>query len=344
MQQKTHDHQRRLPRLLLAAVLSFGLLSGCDKETSDITTWDMSLPWGINLFHTTNAQKFAATVAEASKGSLAIKVHPGAQLGLKGPDTLRALKEGIVDIAEAPFFQLVGVEPLLGLESLPFLVNDQKELAILYDIMRPTIDQLFAKRGLKVVYLVPWPNQNFYFKKQVNDLSEVQGTKIRTYDRNTTEMMEKLGLTPIQLPSGDVVPALASGMVDAVMTSTSTGASQKYWEFLSHIHRTNHVWITNVMTISLKSWQALSAEQQRAVMESAEKLQPQFWQVSADDDMKQLAVLKGHGMQTVEPSEKLMSDMRALARPMWRDFIKRVGPDAKHIIDAFLARTGKEPL
>ena len=319
-------------------------LSGCDQQISDGTTWDMSLPWAINLFHTQNALKFSQAISDKTHGTLTIKVHAGATLGLEGPDTLRALKEGIVDIAEAPFFQLVGVEPLLGLESLPFLVNDQEELKLLYDIMRPKIDQLFAKRGLKVVYLVPWPNQNIYLKKRATDLNSIIGTKIRTYDRNTTEMMDTLGLTPLQLASSDVVPALASGMVDAVMTSTSTGRSQKYWEFLSHIHRTNHVWITNVMTVSLKSWQQLPAEQQRILEETAKELEPHFWQVSAADDQKQLAVLEENGIETVIPDDSLMQEMRALARPMWRSFIDRVGPDAKEIIDTFLERTGKQPL
>lgn len=329
---------------LIMTCLMVGGLSGCDRQVSNGTTWDMSLPWAINLFHTQNALKFSQAIGEKTDGDLTIKVHAGATLGLEGPDTLRALKEGIVDIAEAPFFQLIGVEPLLGLESLPFLVNDQQELKLLYDIMRPKIDALFAKRGLKVVYLVPWPNQNIYLKKRATDLNSILGTKIRTYDRNTTEMMEALGLTPLQLASSDVVPALASGMVDAVMTSTSTGRSQKYWEFLSHIHRTNHVWITNVMTVSLKSWQALTKEQQRLLEETAKELEPQFWQVSAADDQKQLTVLEENGIQTVIPDESLMREMRALARPMWRSFIDRVGPDAQEIIDTFLAKTGKQPL
>ena len=320
---------------VVSAILAALLTASCERQEG--REWDMSLPWSVQEFHTQNAIRFAETVFEETGGALKINVHPGAVLGLKGPESMRALEEGLVQMAEMPSFQQVGAEPLLGLESLPFLVEDQSELRALYDILRPQINRLFKKHGLKVVYIVPWPNQNIYTKVPVKTLSDLKGVKIRTYDKNTSELMDRLGLVPVQMPSQDVVPALASGVVDAVMTSTTTGAAQKYWEFLDYIYRTNHLWISNIMAVNLESWNRLDREVREKIEAIAARLEPEFWAVSRHDDAQKLAVLEAGGIKTVVPDPALLKEMRQAARPMWQAFANDVGPEAEEVLQTFLA-------
>lgn len=79
----------------------------------------MSLPWGPTEYHTKNAQAFAEKVKEVTGGQVMITVHPAGALGIKGPETLRAVKDGIVPMAEFAMLTGVGEEPVLGFESLP---------------------------------------------------------------------------------------------------------------------------------------------------------------------------------------------------------------------------------
>ena len=319
---------------VVPAILAALLTASCEPQEG--REWDMSLPWSVQEFHTQNALRFAQTVFEETGGALKINVHPGAVLGLKGPESMRALEEGLVQMAEMPAFQQVGEEPLLGLESLPFLVEDQEELRALYDILRPKINRIFAEHGLKIIYIVPWPNQNIYTKIPVHSLADLKGVKIRTYDKNTSELMDRLGLVPVQMPSQDVVPALASGVVNAVMTSTTTGAAQKYWEFLDYIYRTNHVWISNIMAVNLESWNRLDPGVREKIEAIAARLEPEFWAVSRNDDAAKLAILEAGGIMTVVPDPELLEEMRQAARPMWQAFANDVGPEAEEILRAFL--------
>ena len=319
---------------VVPAILAALLIASCEPQEG--REWDMSLPWSVQEFHTQNALRFAQTVFEETGGALKINVHPGAVLGLKGPESMRALEEGLVQMAEMPAFQQVGEEPLLGLESLPFLVEDQEELRALYDILRPKINRIFAEHGLKIIYIVPWPNQNIYTKIPVHGLADLKGVKIRTYDKNTSELMDRLGLVPVQMPSQDVVPALASGVVNAVMTSTTTGAAQKYWEFLDYIYRTNHLWISNIMAVNLESWNRLDPGVREKIEAIAARLEPEFWAVSRNDDAAKLAILEAGGIMTVVPDPALLEEMRQDARPMWQAFANDVGPEAEEVLRAFL--------
>lgn len=314
-------------------------LSACDAQRGG-THWDLSMPWGPSEFHVTNALRFADEVSVVTQGAVTIHVHPAAILGIKGPETMRAVEEGIVDMADAAGFQQVGTEPLLGFESLPYLVDDIDQLALLYSIIRDDVEAAFARHGVRVVYIVPWPNQNFFFDKPIESVADFAGLTMRSYDKSSTDLVKGLGMTPIQMPSPDVVPALASGAIDGVMTSTTTAAAQKYWEFLRYTVRTNHTWSSNMVTINESSWQALEPQHQEAITALARELEPQFWDVARRDDALKLTELEANGMITQLPSPELVAEMRAQSLPIWKAFVGRV-PDSEPLLAAFLEATGK---
>ena len=57
-----------------------GLIGGTAQGQAP-TRWDVSLPWGPSEFHTTNAQRFATEVRNATNGAVQMTVHPGGSLG-----------------------------------------------------------------------------------------------------------------------------------------------------------------------------------------------------------------------------------------------------------------------
>ena len=63
------------------------------------TKWDKHLNYPAGNFHSQGAQRFADAVKEATNGELEIVLHPGAALGFKGPELLRAVAEGQLIIA-----------------------------------------------------------------------------------------------------------------------------------------------------------------------------------------------------------------------------------------------------
>ena len=65
-------------------------------------------------------------------------------------------------------------------------------------------------------------------------------------------------------------------------------------------------------------------------MDVAKRLEPEFWTVSANNDSDSAARLKAGGMEMIEVPAPMMADMRAKARPMIDDFIRKApAADAK---------------
>lgn len=325
-----------LARLAIAASLAIAVTPALAQ-----TKLDVSLPWGPTEFHTLNAQNFAKRVGELTKGQVAMTVHPAGALGIKANESVRAIEDGTVAMAEFAGFQNVGDIALLGIESLPFLVDDYAQLRTMHGVVRPQWEAALAKRNNKVLYVVPWPSQNFFMKKPVRTLDDLKGVRMRTYDRNTAEMVQKLGMVPQQMNNPDIVPALATGRLDAVMTSGTTAVAQKYWEFMKHTYNTNHLWASNFMVIGNGAWQKLSAEN-RAIIEKAGKdMEPEFWKVSEAEHARRMDELRKNGM-TIEPASKdLLDRMRTVTRPMWDDFAKAAGADGAKALADYRAKTGK---
>jgi len=303
---------------------------------------DISLPWGPTEFHTTNAQDFAKRVAAATSNRVLMTVHAGGALGIKANETVRAIEDGTAAMAEMAGFQNVGEVPLLGIESLPFLVDDYAQLKVMHGFVRPLWIDALAKRGNKVLYVVPWPSQNFYLKKPASTIADLKGTRMRTYDRLTAEMISKLGMVPQQMNNPDIVPALASGRLDAVMTSGTTAVAQKYWEFLKHTYTTNHLWASNLMVVGERTWNRISAADRAAIEKIAAEREPEYWKISMAEHVTRMGQLKANGMTVDAPSKAMLDEMRRVTRPMWDDFAKANGPQARKVLDDFRAATGKQ--
>jgi TRAP-type C4-dicarboxylate transport system substrate-binding protein len=315
-----------------------GLAAGGHAQAP--TRWDISIPWGPSEFHTVNAQRFAREVAAATNNAVQMTVHPGGSLGVRANETVRAIGDGVVPMAEFAAFQNVGDLPLLGIESIPFLIANYDELKVMHDLVRPTWERELERRNQIVLYIVPWPMQCFYFKRPIATAADLRGIRMRTYDRVTAEMVTRLGMVPQQLTSPDVVPALASGRVDAVMTSGTTAVAQRYWEFLKHTYITNHLWASNLMVVNLDAWRRLPAATRTTIQELAKRLEPEFWNVSKAEHDTRMNELRQNGMTVEAPTEALMQALRQATATMVDDFI-RATPAAGPIIQQFRQRVGR---
>ncbi|MEC9431654.1 MAG: TRAP transporter substrate-binding protein [Pseudomonadota bacterium] len=317
-----------------------GLVAGALATPAAAVEWDVSFPWGATEFHTVDGMNYAKAVEEATNGEVKLTIHPGGALGIKANESLRAVEDGAVPMAEYGMFQNVGDLPILGIEALPFLVKDYAQLKTMHSLVRPIWEAELEKRNQKPLYMVPWPSQNFFTKKEINTFEDFEGIKMRTYDANTATMVSRLGMAALQMNNADIVPALATGKLDAVMTSGSTAAAQKYWEFLNHVYNTNHLWATNVLVVNLDYWNELTEEQQEIMESLAKKMEPEFWAISEAEHGKRMAQLQENGMTVQAPSPEILAKMREVTADMADDFVARV-PEAGPIIEEFRKLTAE---
>lgn len=330
--------QTALTRNILFGIAGAAMMA---LPVSAKTVWDMSLAWPAGNFHVSNAKIFADKVKEVTGGEVEIVIHPGGELGIKGPEGMVAVRDGIVPMADILMNQQVGEEKYFGIESLPYLAAGYDELKVLHKYYRPGIDAKAKKYNQKILFVVPWPGQAVHSKREIKTLADLKGLKIRVVDKNGHNFFTKLGAAPLQLPWGEVVPSLASGVIEGVTTSSSSGVDGKFWEFMGFMNSFNWQSSSNMINVNLDAFGKLSPAHQTAIEKLGKDMQPVFWQNSKDEDAKKIAVLESHGTKVSSPSAELKKDLAKVAESMWADFVADAGKDAADTIAAYRKEIGK---
>ena len=112
----------------------------------------MALAYGAGNFHSANAAEFAKNVSEKSGGKLTIVTHPGGSL-FKGGEIFRAVRTGQAQIGERFMSALGKEDPLLEVDSQPFLATSYSDAMKLYKASKPGIIKGLEEKGLVFLYL-----------------------------------------------------------------------------------------------------------------------------------------------------------------------------------------------
>lgn len=328
--------QRLLRPLALMGAL-FLAAAGAQAQVK----FEISVPWGPNEFHSLNAAAFAKRVTEETKGQVQVAARPGGELGVKANESVRAVADGVVPMADLALFQNASRGAPLAVETLPFLVNDYEQLKLLHKYFRPVWEKIMERNNQKMLYLVPWPKQFFFLKKPVAGIDDLKGVKMRSLDKLTTDWINRLGMTPVQLTNLEILQALGSGMLEGVPTSAGTAVSQKYWDFMKNAYETNHIWASNAMTINLDSWKKLTPDQQKTIERIAREMEPGFWENSKRDHEVKVAELVKNGMQVHPMPAAVIDEMRKRTTPLWDVYAKPMGDEAVKALAEYRKAIGK---
>ncbi|MBT0963953.1 TRAP transporter substrate-binding protein [Denitromonas iodatirespirans] len=315
---------------LCATLASFGLSTAALAET----TWDMPTPYPANNFHTENIQQFADEVAQATGGQLKITVHPGGAL-FKGPEIKRAVQAGQAQIGELLISSLSNEDPLYALDTVPFLASSYADAAKLWKVSRSAVESRLAKHGLKLLFAVPWPPQGIYTKSAVDSMSDLRNMKIRSYSPTVARMIRLMGGQPVTVQAADLTQALATGVVSANITSSSTGYDSKSWEQLSHYYDVQAWLPKNMVFVSQQVFDGLDSGTRDALLKAAAAAETRGWKVSEEKTAWYVDQLKQNGMKVLAPSDALRGDLKKVGDNMTEEWLERAGAEGKAILDAY---------
>lgn len=318
-----------LTRFLAACIFAASTVS-----TAFAASWDMPTPYGDATFHTQNIRQFAEDVDNATSGDLTITVHSAGSL-FKHPDIKDSVRKGLAPIGEVLISRLANENPIYGVDSIPFLATGYDDARRLYDASRSQIEDALAKDGLMLLFAVPWPPQGLYAKQEIASIDDMQGLKFRAYNKATERLAQLAGAIPTQVEAPDIPTAFSTGRVDAMITSPSTGANSKVWDFLSHYHDTQAWLPKNMVIVNKSAFEGLPAEQQEAVREAAAKAEERGWQMSRTETKEKTQVLADNGIEIVEPSDELMSSLRDIGKTMTDEWLESAGEAGQAVVNAY---------
>jgi TRAP-type C4-dicarboxylate transport system substrate-binding protein len=319
---------KRLPAAVAFAAIAFALPAFAQ------TKWDLPTAYPVSNFHTENIQQFVADIDKATAGKLKITVHPNASL-FKAPEIKRAVQGGQAQAGEILLVNFENEDPLYGLDGIPFLATSYGAAFKLYKASRKTLDEHFAKQGIKVLYTVPWPPQGIYTKRTLNSVADMKGLKWRAYSPATSKIAELVGAQPVTVQAAEVSQAMATGVIDSNMTSGATGLDSKTYEYIKNFYDTQAWLPKNAVIVNQKAFDALDKPTQAAVLKAAAEAEVRGWKISEEKTGWYLDQLKGKGMNILVPSEQLTADLRKVGNYMLAEWLRKAGDDGRKVIDVY---------
>jgi len=298
------------------------------------TKWNLPSAYPNDNPHVENLNAFAKDVSDATGGKLQITVHGGASL-FKGPEIKRAVATGQAQAGEILISILENESPIFGIDVVPFLATSFPEAKKLWLASKPLIEQKLAAQGVMVLFTVPWGPQGIYAKKDINTIDDMKGLKWRAYNVGTARIGELVGAQAVTVQAAELPQALATGVVNAFMSSGATGYDSKVWETLTHFYDTR-AWIPrNITLVNKAAFDALDKPTQEAILKAAATAEARGWKTWETKGNWYLDQLKAKGMKVLAPSDALVTGFKKVGEQLTADWLKKAGADGQAIVDAY---------
>ena len=225
-------------------------------------------------------------IAKATNGRVEVTLASWPERSVSGPEVLRLVRSGQVDIAAGPLTTVSGDVPMLdGLDPAGINV-DIRQARKVADAMVPVANRELERLGIKIVATYPFSGQMLFCRKPIASLADLKGLKVRTNGPSAADLVKALGGQPVSIAFGEVYTALERGTVDCGITGAGSGNGVKWPEVTTHLYTLPLSWSTSGYYVNLGWWNKLDPAIRATFEKTFAEIQDAQWKlgVEATDD------------------------------------------------------------
>lgn len=273
------------------------------------------------------AQKFAEVLEKKTEGKVKLKVFPNGTLGGE-QQVASAMQGGLVDVSSMAPAQLVGMIKEFVVLDFPFsFASDAQADAVLDGPFGKKLMALLPEKGLVGL---GFQHQGYRSisnsKRPITKLEDIQGLKIRTIlNPLYVDMLNTLGANAVPMPFPELYTALETRTVDGQENPEQTVEASKFYEVQKYFSGTRHIYNTQMLMVSKKLWDTLSADEKKAFQEASDEASVYQRKVARDLIEKSRETLQKHGMQLNEIAPEELARMRVKVQPVVDKYAAQVG-------------------
>lgn len=275
---------------------------------------------------------WSSDVTEKSNGAITSEIKGFNDMGLKGNEVGRLMKQGVIDFGSTVIGYLAGDDPKNEAMDLAGLSPDMATARKVSEAYRPVMEKLFKdKYDVKLLGVWPLGAQVFYCKAPLNGLADLKGKKVRTGNRTLAEFVQAFGGTGVTLAFGEVVQAMQTGVVDCAISGTLSGYSAKWHEVSNYLYVLPVGWSHVTHGVSNKAWSRIDPKVRTFLEKEIQNLEDRIWKASEEEIAQGIACNTGVGtcaigqpakMKLIEVSD---ADRIALAKAVDDVILKKWG-------------------
>ncbi len=267
-------------------------------------------------------QRFGEIVAAKSGGKIKIQELGGGTVGGEAQQ-LSAVQGGVQDMTLPSATVMGAAIKEFTLLDIPFSFTKAEQVDAL--VSGPFGQTLMSKLGDKgLIGLGFWETgfRNFTnSRKPIVNVEDLKGLKLRVIPNPLfLESFAALGTNPVPMAFPELYGALESKAMDAQENPFAVVLTSKFNEVQKYLSVTNHVYTANPVVISKKTWEKLSAAEQKIIQDAIVEAGTYQRKLSRDASATSRKALEAAGMQINDVPAATLAKMRDITQPVAEKF------------------------
>jgi TRAP-type C4-dicarboxylate transport system substrate-binding protein len=302
----------KLAMLLLGGVLAMNVLAA-DKQLRIGTLAPKN-----SLYHR-QLMELGEAWRTAQGGSAKYLVYPDGSQGGE-TDMVRRMRIGQLQGGLLSVVGLREIEPsIAALQNMPLMFKNWEEVDYVREKMRPGMEKKFLDKGFVVLAWGDAGWVRFFTKEAAFGPNDFKKMKFFAWgaEGDQQEIMKSLSYTPVPLETADILPAVQTGMINAVPSTPYFALATQIYTTANNMLDMNWAPVVGALIITKKAWDELTPEGQAAVREAGAKAGVQLRAKARQEVDEAVEAMKKRGLTVNKPNAEQAKEWNDLADKLY---------------------------
>ena len=197
------------------------------------------------------------------------------------------------------------------------------------DLLKPIADEINQKADVMLIGYAGGGTRNIFVNKVVRNIAEMKGLKVRVQGAPIwSRTFAAVGMSPTVIAYNEVYNGIQSNVLAAGENEAAGVESMKFYEVAPNLSMTQHAITIRPIAFSGKTFKALPADLQAAVVRAGKEAGAYGRQVESSEDSAKLDVLEKAGkLKRIPFADR--AEMKRLVDPVMAAYAKEI--DAEKI-------------
>jgi tripartite ATP-independent transporter DctP family solute receptor len=212
-------------------------------------------------------------IAERSGGRDQIRVFHSRQLG-EEKETIEQTRAGAIDLNRTNGALIGNLVPAMNVLAMPFLFRSIEHLQKVLDgpIGNEILNSFEPYGFVGLAFYDSGARSIYNSVRPIRTLADIKGLRLRVQQSQLmSDMVKALGAEPVELPYGQVITGLATRLIDGAENNWPSFVTTDHYKFAGYYTLTEHTMSPEVLVMSKKAWESLSADDRKLFREAAQQ-------------------------------------------------------------------------
>ena len=239
------------------------------------------------------------------------------------PEIVRRMRIGELQAALLTVGGLAEIDDsVTALQEMPMMYASLEEAEYVRQQLRSDLDQRLYKKGFVTLF---WADTGWvrFFSRNAGVHPDELCKKTKMFvtagpgGNHQVEIMKAAGCNPVQLEWTNLLPALQTGMVDAVPTSPMVALAGQFNLVTRHMLAVNWCPLVGALVITRKAWESLPPAKQESLRHAGEVAVSRIQTRSRSENDQAVEAMKKRGMEVHVATAAEEAEWRKIAEGVY---------------------------